>query len=377
MDGSLKKEPWGLIFFGAKMIEIKNLSKTFRIKDGLVKALEDVSLSINDGERYGVIGYSGAGKSTLVRCINFLEMPDSGSVSIDGKTMEIENGVLYSVNAGEKKRMSEKELNRMRSSIGMIFQHFNLLDRSTVFENIAYPLKYTGKTKKEISDKVFNLLELVGLVDKANAYPSQLSGGQKQRVAIARALANDPKILLSDEATSALDPDATESIIKLLKDLNKKLGLTIVLITHEMSVIKSFCERVAVMEDGRVVEERNVQSIFSYPQAPITKRFVSSTSSLSKINDLIKADSPLVKSQNGESPLYKLFFDTKVDSPVISEVSRKYNVDFNIILANVEVVADATIGAMIVKIRGKEDNINEALSFLKESSIRVEEVPGV
>lgn len=265
----------------------------------------------------------------------------------------------------------------MRSSIGMIFQHFNLLDRSTVFENIAYPLKYTGKTKKEISDKVFNLLELVGLVDKANAYPSQLSGGQKQRVAIARALANDPKILLSDEATSALDPDATESIIKLLKDLNKKLGLTIVLITHEMSVIKSFCERVAVMEDGRVVEEGNVQSIFSYPQAPITKRFVSSTSSLSKINDLIKADSPLVKSQNGESPLYKLFFDTKVDSPVISEVSRKYNVDFNIILANVEVVADATIGAMIVKIRGKEDNINEALSFLKESSIRVEEVPGV
>ena len=162
-----------------------------------------------------------------------------------------------------------------------------------------------------------------------------------------------------------------------MKDLNKKLGLTIVLITHEMSVIKSFCERVAVMEDGRVVEEGNVQSIFSYPQAPITKRFVSSTSSLSKINDLIKADSPLVKSQNGESPLYKLFFDTKVDSPVISEVSRKYNVDFNIILANVEVVADATIGAMIVKIRGKEDNINEALSFLKESSIRVEEVPGV
>ena len=156
------------------MIEIKNLSKTFRIKDGLVKALEDVSLNINDGERYGVIGYSGAGKSTLVRCINFLEMPDSGSVSIDGKTMEIVNGVLYSVNAGEKKKMSEKELNRMRSSIGMIFQHFNLLDRSTVFENIAYPLKYTGKTRKEISDKVFNLLELVGLVDKANAYPAQV-----------------------------------------------------------------------------------------------------------------------------------------------------------------------------------------------------------
>lgn len=355
------------------MIEIKNLSKTFRIKDGIVNALVDVSLSIEEGERYGVIGYSGAGKSTLVRCINFLEIPDSGSVTIDGKCIEIKNGILYL----EGKKMSEKELNKLRSSIGMIFQHFNLLDRSTVFENIAYPLKYTGKTKKEISDKVFNLLELVGLVDKANAYPSQLSGGQKQRVAIARALANDPKILLSDEATSALDPDATESIIKLLKDLNKKLGITVVLITHEMSVIKSFCERVAVMEDGKVVEEGRVQDIFSFPKAPITKRFVSSTSSLSKINDLIKTDSPLVKSKEGESPLYKLHFDTKVDSPVISEVSRKFNVDFNIILANVEVVADATIGAMIVKIRGNEGDINKALDFLRESKIRVEEVSGV
>ncbi|MCI7606757.1 MAG: ATP-binding cassette domain-containing protein [Spirochaetales bacterium] len=359
------------------MIELENLSKTFKIKDGLVKALVDVSLSINEGERYGVIGYSGAGKSTLVRCINFLEMPDSGSVTIDGKRMEIENGVLYSLKNGEKKKMSEKELNKMRSSIGMIFQHFNLLDRSTVFENIAYPLKYTGKSKKEISDKVFNLLELVGLVDKANAYPSQLSGGQKQRVAIARALANDPKILLSDEATSALDPDATESIIKLLKDLNKKLGITVVLITHEMSVIKSFCERVAVMEDGKVVEEGRVQEIFASPQAPITKRFVSSTSSLSKIKDLIKADSPLIKPQEGESDLYKLVFDTKVNSPVISEVSRKFDVDFNIILANVEVVADATIGAMIVKIRGEESAIKAALDFLKESNIRIEEVPGV
>ena len=214
-------------------------------------------------------------------------------------------------------------------------------------------------------------------MDKANAYPSQLSGGQKQRVAIARALANDPKILLSDEATSALDPDATESIIKLLKDLNKKLGITVVLITHEMSVIKSFCERVAVMEDGKVVEEGRVQEIFASPQAPITKRFVSSTSSLSKIKDLIKADSPLIKSQEGESDLYKLVFDTKVNSPVISEVSRKFDVDFNIILANVEVVADATIGAMIVKIRGEESAIKAALDFLKESNIRIEEVPGV
>ena len=182
-----------------------------------------------------MIGYSGAGKSTLVRCINFLEMPDSGSVSIDGKTMEIENGVLYSVNAEEKKKMSEKELNRMRSSIGMIFQHFNLLDRSTVFENIAYPLKYTGKTKKEISDKVFNLLELVGLVDKANAYPSQLSGGQKQRVAIARALINHPKIILADEPTGARDQASGKQVMELFRKLHED-GITIIMITHDANV---------------------------------------------------------------------------------------------------------------------------------------------
>lgn len=350
------------------MIEIKNLNKVFRLKSGDVEALKDVSLSIESGEKYGVIGYSGAGKSTLVRCLNFLEIPDSGRININDLDIEIENGNLYRADNGTKKKMSEKELNKLRSSIGMIFQHFNLLDRSTVFDNIAYPLKYSGKSKEEISKKVFELLELVGLTDKVDVYPSQLSGGQKQRVAIARALANEPKILLSDEATSALDPDATESILNLLKDLNRKLGLTIVLITHEMSVIKSVCDRVAVMEDGRIVEEGRVYDIFSKPKAPITRRFVNSTSSLSKIDELIKKDSPIVKGER----LYKLTFDKSVDSPVISEVSRKFNVDFNIVLANVEIIGDDAIGAMIVKLNGEDKAVDAALTYLVATKVRVE-----
>ena len=356
------------------MIEIENVTKIFRTKAGTVEALKDVSLKIEKGETYGVIGYSGAGKSTLVRCINFLETPDIGAVTIDGTRIEIDNEKLFLVKDGEKTRLSEKSLNKLRSSIGMIFQHFNLLDRSNVFDNIAYPLKYTGKSKKEIHDRVFELLELVGLESKVNAYPCELSGGQKQRVAIARALANHPKILLSDEATSALDPDATESILNLLKDLNKKLGVTIVVITHEMGVIKSICDRVAVMEKGKVVEEGRVYDIFSNPKQPITRKFVNSTSSLSKVDELVKKDSPLVKSQAGESRLYRLVFDKSVNNPVISEVSRKFNVDFNIILANVEAIGDQTIGAMIVKLSGEDKAIDAALTYLSATKVRVEAV---
>ena len=245
------------------MIEVKNLSKTFRLKSGNVDALNDVSLSVADGTVYGVIGYSGAGKSTLVRCLNLLEIPDQGCITIgDYRDIQIKNGVPFY----EGKVMSARQQNRMRRGIGMIFQHFNLLERSTVFDNIAYPLKYTGRSGTEIDGRVRELLELVDLQDKIDAFPSQLSGGQKQRVAIARALAANPQILLSDEATSALDPDATESILTLLKDLNRKLGITIVIITHEMAVIKSIADRVAVMEEGKVVEEGSVYDIFSDPK---------------------------------------------------------------------------------------------------------------
>ena len=226
------------------MIEIKNLNKTYHLKSGDVEAAKNVSLTIEDGEIYGIIGYSGAGKSTLVRCINLLEVPDSGEITVNGvRLTRMENTPKGEV----LKRVSDKELNKARHGIGMIFQHFNLLDRSTVFDNIAYPLKYSGKSRQEIRERVHELLELVDLKDKENVYPSQLSGGQKQRVAIARALANNPGVLLSDEATSALDPEATESILNLLKKLNKQLGLTIVLITHEMTVIKTICSKVAVM----------------------------------------------------------------------------------------------------------------------------------
>ncbi len=345
------------------MIKIENYNKTFHLKSGDVRALDDVSISINDGEKFGVIGYSGAGKSTLVRCINFLETPDSGSMAMDGfGTITARDGRLYK----DGRPLSEKSLNQMRKSIGMIFQHFNLFDRSTVFDNVAYTLKFTGKTKEEISDRVFELLDLVGLSDKADAFPSQLSGGQKQRVAIARALANNPRLLLSDEATSALDPDATESILRLLNDLNRKLGLTIVIITHEMSVIKTVCDRVAVMEGGKVVEEGSVYDVFSYPIMPITEKFVNSTSSLSKVGDLVQ------EAVSEKEHLYKLIFDKNVDKPLISYMSRTFDINFNIMLANIEKIGDNGLGAMIVKIDGDDENIDRAMEYLKDCNVRVE-----
>jgi len=260
------------------MIEIRNLNKTFRDKNGEVVAVKDVNITIRDGEIYGIIGYSGAGKSTLIRLLNLLEMPDSGYISINDQ-------VIYN---SEGKTLRGRELNNARKGIGMIFQSFNLLDRSTVFDNIAYPLKYTGKSKEEISNRVKELLELIGLEDKIDYYPSQLSGGQKQRVAIARALASNPKVLLSDEATSALDPEATESILNLLKELNEKLHITVVIITHEMSVIKQICNRVSVMENGRVVEEGDVYDIFADPQQPMTKKFINSASPVGKLEQLLR-----------------------------------------------------------------------------------------
>ena len=258
------------------MIEVRHLNKTFHLKSGDVAALEDVSFRVEEGSVYGVIGYSGAGKSTLVRCLNLLEYADSGEIEIGGRTIVLENG-QPSVNG---RRMTGREQSALRRGIGMIFQHFNLLDRLTVFDNIAYPLKHTGRNRKEIEERVWELLELVSLTDKADVFPSQLSGGQKQRVAIARALAGNPPVLLSDEATSALDPDATDSILELLARLNRQLGLTIVLITHEMSVIKAICNKVAVLEDGKVVEEGNAYDVFANPQAPITRKFISSASLL-------------------------------------------------------------------------------------------------
>ena len=353
------------------MIEIRNLNKTFSLKGRSVDAVRGVSLTVQDGDIYGVIGYSGAGKSTLVRCINLLETPDSGLLRIGGsEEITVENGKILT--GREKTPIKEKQLNAMRRSIGMIFQHFNLLDRSTVFENVAYPLKYTGLSKKEIRDRVMEMLQLVDLTDKQDAYPSQLSGGQKQRVAIARALANHPKILLSDEATSALDPDATESILGLLRSLNEKLGLTIIAITHEMAVIKSICRHVAVMEDGRVVEEGNVYDVFAHPRQDITRHFVASASAHNRVDKLLKEDSPLVRVQPGELLVKLLFSRDSVGDSVISEISREYQVSINIVLASVEVLEGAPLGGMIAIVKGSEEHIVQALQWMEAHHVEVE-----
>lgn len=341
------------------MIEIRNLNKTFKDKNGEVVAVKDVNLTIKDGEIYGIIGYSGAGKSTLIRLLNLLEKPDSGYISINDQVIYYSDG----------KTLKGRELNLARKGIGMIFQSFNLLDRSTVFENIAYPLKYTGKSKEEISNRVKELLELIGLEEKINFYPSQLSGGQKQRVAIARALASNPKVLLSDEATSALDPDATESILGLLKELNEKLGITIVIITHEMSVIKQICDRVSVMENGEVVEEGDVYEIFANPQKPITKKFINSASPVGKLEQLLKENA--ISSDSGK--LVKLTFGKDaVGDAIISEISRKYGVNLNIVLANVDNLRDGTLGSMVAIVSGDENKVKETLDFLTNSNVRVE-----
>lgn len=352
------------------MIKIQNLYKTYHLKSGDVEALKDVSLEIQDGEIYGVIGYSGAGKSTLVRCLNLLEKPDSGFVQVNGVTM-VET-VTDDKGGKTTTYIKEKELNQARRGIGMIFQLFNLLDRSTVFDNIAYPLKHSGMSKQEIRDRVVELLELVDLQDKINVYPSQLSGGQKQRVAIARALANKPRVLLSDEATSALDPDATESILELLKKLNKQLGLTIVLITHEMSVIKSICDRVAVMENGAVVEEGNAYDIFADPKAPITRKFVSSTSSLGKLDQLLAREAEFLPQGRSGSLVRLTFVKESVGETMISSISRKFKVDVDIMLANVELLQEGPLGKMVVVLKGEQADIRKAIDYLAENKVRVE-----
>ena len=356
------------------MIEISDVTKIFKNKEGDLHAVNQVSLSIDDGQVYGIVGYSGAGKSTLVRCINFLEKPDSGSISVSGfGTIRHQDGKGFYRPEGEgavETALTEKHLKAQRRDIGMIFQHFNLLDRNTVFENVAYPLRHTGLKKQQIKDRVLELLDLVDLRDKVNAYPCELSGGQKQRVAIARALANNPKILLLDEATSALDPDATESILKLLKDLNRKLNLTIVLITHEMAVVKAIWDRVAVMEKGRVVEEGEVYEVFSAPQQPITRKFVDSSSSLDNINRLIEGRSSVILK---DGVLIKCVYGKdSVGDALISDVSCRFGVKMNIILGNVEMLQDAPLGGLVVLVSGEPEQRDAAIEYMRSCNVKVE-----
>lgn len=339
------------------MIELTHISKDFGTDQRKVHAVRDVSLSIEKGEIFGIIGFSGAGKSTLVRCINLLERPTAGTVTVDGREMTA---------------LSPKELRQARKKIGMIFQHFNLMPSRTVFSNVAYPLRGSGLSKQEIADKVHRLLELVGIGDKAEAYPSQLSGGQKQRVAIARALANDPNVLLCDEATSALDPQTTKAILQLLKHLNETLGITVVIITHEMAVVKEICNRVAVMEHGQVVEQGEVFNVFADPRQDITKSFIHTTSNLQKIEELIAEDSLVVRLQPGELIIRLSYVQRNVSEPLISAVSQKFNILLNIIFADIAIVQDAPIGGTVAIISGERQQITKAMEYLIEKNVGVE-----
>ena len=339
------------------MITLEHVSKTFTTKSGYVHAVRDVSLQIDEGEIYGIIGFSGAGKSTLVRCINLLERPEAGNVIVDGR---------------ELLKLDASQLRESRKKIGMIFQHFNLMRLRTVAQNVAFPLKKSGLSKEEIARKVKELLELVDLSEKANVDPSQLSGGQKQRVAIARALANDPKVLLCDEATSALDPQTTHSILKLIKDINQKLNLTVELITHEMGVVKEICDRVAVMEDGRIVEEGSIVDIFTHPQAKMTKSFIASTSTTDRIYDLIEEGHTLTELGEDEVIVSLKYDASNATQALISEISRTYDVDCNIIFGNIEVVKDTPIGTLIVVLKGDPEKRKAAFDCIKRHGVETE-----
>ena len=341
------------------MIELSSVSKTFlgKTQQEHVEALRDVSLSVKQGEIFGIIGYSGAGKSTLVRVINLLERPDLGRVRMGGQDLTA---------------MNPRELRQARRKIGMIFQHFSLLPSRTVSGNIAFPLKYTGLSKEEIQAKVTTLLNLVELSDKASAYPSQLSGGQKQRVAIARALAADPRVLLCDEATSALDPQTTLSILRLLKKVNEQLGITIVIITHEMAVIKEICDRVAVMEGGRVVELGTVFEVFASPREEITRRFIETTGTMHRVQEMIDGDSPILRLAPGELLVRLQYAQRSPSAPMVSLVSRRFDIDLNILFGNVEIIGGSPLGALVVVASGEANKVQEALAYMMEQNVKVE-----
>ena len=338
------------------MIELKDISVIFNQKNRQITAVTDVDLTIEKGDVYGIVGYSGAGKSTLVRVINLLQRPTTGNVIVDGV---------------EFTTLKPKELREKRKNIGMIFQHFNLMDSRTIFENVDFSLKYAGKKKAERQKKVADLLELVGLADKVNAYPSQLSGGQKQRVAIARALANDPEILLCDEATSALDPKTTLQILALLKELNKKLGLTIVLITHEMQVVKEICNKVAVMEDGRVIEHGDSVQIFSQPKEHLTRDFIRTATHVDQALETILGHQKFSKIADDEWLVELSYVGEQTGQPIIAELFSKYDVVTNILYGNVEIIQEVPLGSLLVTLKGDSDNRQQAVTFLKEQGVNV------
>jgi D-methionine transport system ATP-binding protein len=336
------------------LITLKNVNKVYQTKSGNVTAVNNVNLEIEKGEIFGIIGYSGAGKSSLIRLLNGLEKPTSGQISVAGSQIDSIGGV---------------KLRKARLEISMIFQHFNLLWSRTVRENIAFPLEIAGVKRAERLKRVDELIKLVGLEGRENAYPSQLSGGQKQRVGIARALANNPKVLLCDEATSALDPQTTDSILDLLVDINKRLGLTIVLITHEMHVIRKICHRVAVMENGQVVEEGNVLDVFKHPNQPITKRFVKQVTEPEETNEVV---ANLLENYPKGKVIQLTFVGESAEQPLITNLIRKFAIDVNILQGKISQTQSGSYGSLFIHLDGDEQELNRALEFIYNQQIEVE-----
>ncbi|MDE7018363.1 MAG: ATP-binding cassette domain-containing protein [Lachnospiraceae bacterium] len=341
----------------AGIIEVENLTKIFSTKDAEVEALQGINLSIQAGEIYGIIGMSGAGKSTLVRCLNFLERPTEGTVKIEDKDLGA---------------MTEKELRKQRSEIAMIFQHFNLLMQKNVLDNICFPLVIAGMDKKEARKRAEGLLDIVGMKEKAKAYPSQLSGGQKQRVAIARALAGNPKILLCDEATSALDPQTTQAILALLKDINKQYGITIVIITHEMAVVREVCSHVAIISGGHLVEQGRVFDIFSHPQTKAAKELILKGDNETELN-LEDHQRDLMR---GKSCIRIVFSVNSSFEPVIANMVLKFGQPVNIMKADTMNVEGIARGEMILQLPEGEELQEQLKEYLRERGLAVEEVDG-
>ncbi len=339
------------------MIRLENISKDFVVDGKTVHAVKDVTIEIDKGQIFGIIGFSGAGKSTLVRCINLLERPTSGKVFLEDT---------------ELTALPYKKLREARQKIGMIFQSFNLMPSRTVYENIELPLKHNGYPKDKRKQRIEELLSLVELSDKGNNYPSQLSGGQKQRVAIARALAGDPKVLLCDEATSALDPKTTTQILALLKKLNFELKLTIVIITHQMSVVKDICDRAAVMEQGEVIEQGYVYDLFSNPKTKLTKSFMETANNFGSFFDILDEKGSLADVADGTHIYLLTYTGDAAGKALMSEIYKKFTVESNILYGNIDYIKGKPLGKLAVNLTGDKDKIEEAVEYIKNSGVQLE-----
>ena len=347
------------------IIKLDQIDVTFHQKKRTITAVKDVTIHIKEGDIYGIVGYSGAGKSTLVRVINLLQKPSAGKITID-------DDVIFD---GEV-TLTAEQLRRKRQDIGMIFQHFNLMSQKTAEENVAFALKHSGLSKEEKKAKVAKLLDLVGLADRAENYPSQLSGGQKQRVAIARALANDPKILISDESTSALDPKTTKQILALLQDLNQKLGLTVVLITHEMQIVKDIANRVAVMQDGHLIEEGSVLEIFSDPKRPLTQDFISTATGIDEAMVKIEKQE-IVENLSENSLLVQLkYAGASTDEPLLNELYKHYQVTANILYGNIEILDGTPVGELVVVLSGEKAALAGAQEAIRQAGVQLKVLKG-